>query len=146
MLLLLLIQLFSGVWITTTDSFQTVQWNASRFITCRCCERCVHQCTLSPSWLPLGYLLLRKPLRSDVRPDENPRLGPLRQLFQGRKVRITGMGNRDSDWLVKLNIIYLLWIVEIKYNYCGLKTLYAHQAPKPDPLSFICITGSGTRA
>ena len=39
------------------------------------------------------------------------------------------MGNRDSDWLVKLNIII----------YCGLKTLYAHQDPKPDLLSLFVL-------
>ena len=26
-----------------------------------------------------------------------------------------------------------------------MKTLYAHQAPKPDPLSFLFITGNDTR-
>ena len=26
-----------------------------------------------------------------------------------------------------------------------MKTLYAHQAPKPDPLSFLCITGIDTK-
>ena len=45
-----------------------------------------------------------------------------------------------GNWVIvgwwKLNMII----------YCGLKTLYDHQAPKPDPLSFICITGSGARA
>ena len=30
---------------------------------------------------------------------------------------------------MKLNIII----------YCGLKTLYAHQAPKPDPLNFVVL-------
>ena len=32
------------------------------------------------------------------------------------------------------------WLMKIKLiTYCGLKTLYAHQAPKPDPLSFVVL-------
>ena len=38
------------------------------------------------------------------------------------------MGNRVYCGLLKLNIIIV-----------GLKTLYAHQAPKPDPLSLFVL-------
>ena len=77
-MLMLLILSSSGVWMTTTNSSRQSSGTLAGSQPVGVCERCVHRCTLSPSWLPLGYLLLRKPLRSDVRPDENPRLGPLR--------------------------------------------------------------------
>ena len=89
-MLVLLIRSSSGVWMTTTDSSRQSSGTLadsqpvgvySNFVFNRTVclfELCVYlncvltRCTPSPTWLPQGHLLLRNPLSSSVRPDDNP--------------------------------------------------------------------------
>ena len=71
-MLMLLILSSSGVWMTTTDYSRQSSGTLAGSQPVGVCERCVHRCTPSPTWLPLGHLLLRNPLSSSVRPDDDP--------------------------------------------------------------------------